>query len=116
MSPSRWSEWINCPSSHSASTSHAGRSTMCGRNEMKVKKRQRSFAQGIRTKNAPSTAEIAPEAPIVAMIVLMGVYPRPFLKTMEPAVSATIERLEVSRRRLEPPVRVALDKKGGAAW
>jgi len=63
-----------------------------------------------------SVREILVLAPVVAMIVLMGVYPRPFLKTMEPAVSSTIERLEVARRRVESPLEVALEKRAEVAW
>jgi NADH-quinone oxidoreductase subunit M len=38
--------------------------------------------------------EIAVLAPVVVMIGLMGVYPRPFLQTMEPSVKALVARLE----------------------
>jgi NADH-quinone oxidoreductase subunit M len=38
--------------------------------------------------------EIAVLAPVVAMIVIMGVYPRPFLQTMEPSVKALVARLQ----------------------
>jgi NADH-quinone oxidoreductase subunit M len=38
--------------------------------------------------------EVAVLAPVVAMIVVMGVYPRPFLRTMEPSVKALVERIE----------------------
>ncbi|TMA79165.1 MAG: NADH-quinone oxidoreductase subunit M [Deltaproteobacteria bacterium] len=38
--------------------------------------------------------EIAVLAPVVAMIVVMGVYPRPFLRAMEPSVKALVARIE----------------------
>jgi NADH-quinone oxidoreductase subunit M len=38
--------------------------------------------------------EIAVLAPVVAMIVVMGVYPRPFLQLMEPSVKAIVARIE----------------------
>jgi len=38
--------------------------------------------------------EIAVLAPVVAMIVVMGVYPRPFLRAMEPSVKAVVARIE----------------------
>jgi NADH-quinone oxidoreductase subunit M len=41
--------------------------------------------------------EVVVLAPVVAMIVLMGVYPRPFLQTMEPSVRALVERIEARR-------------------
>ncbi len=63
-----------------------------------------------------SVREILVLAPVVAMIVFMGVHPRPFLKVMEPAVSSTIERLEVARRRMEPRIAVALEKRAEVAW
>ncbi len=59
-----------------------------------------------------SVREIAVLTPILALILLMGVYPRPFLKTMEPAVLATVERLELARHRreMDSSVRVALNQ------
>jgi NADH-quinone oxidoreductase subunit M len=41
--------------------------------------------------------EIVVLAPVVAMIVVMGVYPQPFLRTMEPSVAALVERMETRR-------------------
>jgi NADH-quinone oxidoreductase subunit M len=38
--------------------------------------------------------EVAVVAPVVAMIVVMGVYPAPFLRTMEPSVRALVARME----------------------
>lgn len=43
--------------------------------------------------------EIAVLVPVVAMIVVMGVYPAPFLKTMEPSVKAIVARLEKAQAR-----------------
>jgi NADH-quinone oxidoreductase subunit M len=43
--------------------------------------------------------EIAVLVPVVAMIVIMGVYPAPFLKTMEPSVKALIARIEKGQPR-----------------
>ncbi len=37
--------------------------------------------------------EIAVLAPVVAMIVVMGIYPAPFLRTMEPSVKALLARI-----------------------
>ena len=53
--------------------------------------------------------EIAVLAPVVAMIVVMGVYPRPFLRTMEPSVKALIARMQAHTEPAEapPPTRVA---------
>jgi NADH-quinone oxidoreductase subunit M len=42
--------------------------------------------------------EIAVLAPVVAMIVLMGVYPRPFLRTMEPSVKALVARMQPAEK------------------
>ena len=41
-----------------------------------------------------SRRELTVLVPVVAMIVLMGVYPRPFLKRMEPAVEAFVARVQ----------------------
>ncbi len=45
--------------------------------------------------------EIAVIVPVVAMIIVMGVYPTPFLRTMEPSVKALIARME-SRQQARP--------------
>jgi NADH-quinone oxidoreductase subunit M len=41
-----------------------------------------------------STREIVVLAPLIAMIVFMGVYPQPFLRRMEPAVEAFVARVQ----------------------
>ena len=43
--------------------------------------------------------EVAVLVPVVAMIVVMGVYPTPFLKVMEPSVKALIARMEKGQAR-----------------
>ena len=48
--------------------------------------------------------EIAVLVPVVAMIVVMGVYPRPFLRAMEPSVKALVARIE-ARRSARPHQR-----------
>ena len=47
--------------------------------------------------------EIAVLVPVVAMIVVMGVYPRPFLQTMEPSVKALVARMEAHREHAAAP-------------
>jgi len=44
-----------------------------------------------------SGRELAVMVPVIAMIVLMGVYPRPFLSRMEPSVEAFVARVEQAR-------------------
>jgi NADH:ubiquinone oxidoreductase subunit 4 (subunit M) len=44
------------------------------------------------------------------MIVIMGVYPLPFLKAMEPSVKALVARMQAHTEHAEaatPPTRVA---------
>ncbi len=43
-----------------------------------------------------SRRELTVMVPIIALIVIMGVYPQPFLHTMEASVAATLERAGVS--------------------
>jgi NADH-quinone oxidoreductase subunit M len=43
--------------------------------------------------------EIAVLVPVVAMIVIMGVYPAPFLETMEPSVKALVGAMEKHQQR-----------------
>jgi len=50
--------------------------------------------------------EIAVLAPVVAMIVVMGVYPAPFLRAMEPSVTALLERMEARRAALREDAAV----------
>jgi NADH-quinone oxidoreductase subunit M len=47
--------------------------------------------------------EIAVLVPVLAMIVVMGVYPRPFLRLMEPSVKALVARMEPARTASVPP-------------
>lgn len=47
--------------------------------------------------------EIALLAPVLALIVVMGVYPKFFLERMRPAVSAVIQRVEAKSGTLAPP-------------
>jgi NADH-quinone oxidoreductase subunit M len=51
-----------------------------------------------------SRRELAVFVPIVILIVLMGVYPQPFLRRMEPAVQAYVAR--VQRKIAAEPTRV----------
>jgi NADH-quinone oxidoreductase subunit M len=46
--------------------------------------------------------EFAVMAPLLALIVFMGVYPKPVLERIEPAVSALVERIEVTTDYQEP--------------
>jgi NADH-quinone oxidoreductase subunit M len=50
-----------------------------------------------------SRREIAVLAPMVAMIVVMGVYPQPFLRAMEPSVKALVARMEAHRTAVAAP-------------
>jgi NADH-quinone oxidoreductase subunit M len=43
--------------------------------------------------------EIAVLVPVIVMIVIMGVFPAPFLKTMEPSVKALVERMAKHQQR-----------------
>ena len=43
--------------------------------------------------------EIMVLAPVVTMIVVMGVYPTPFLRTMEPSVVALVARIEAAQAK-----------------
>jgi len=49
--------------------------------------------------------EIAVMAPIIALIVLMGVYPKPFLETIEKSVASTVARAAATRV-VETPIPV----------
>jgi NADH-quinone oxidoreductase subunit M len=51
--------------------------------------------------------EIAVLAPVVAMIVVMGVYPRPFLRLIEPSVKTLVARMQTSHTGARPPTTVA---------
>jgi NADH-quinone oxidoreductase subunit M len=52
-----------------------------------------------------SRREVAVLAPVMAMIVVLGVYPAPFLRVMEPSVRALVERLEARRAGVTAIVR-----------
>ena len=43
--------------------------------------------------------EVAVLVPVVAMIVIMGVFPTPFLRVMEPSVQKLVERMEKHQQR-----------------
>ena len=51
-------------------------------------------------------------APIVALIVLMGVYPRPFLTRIEPAASAALKRITVAAPSAASLSRTDLNENG----
>lgn len=53
--------------------------------------------------------ELAVFAPLLVMIVVMGVYPRPFLRRMEPAVQAYLSRIEsrIAQPERETPEPIA---------
>jgi NADH-quinone oxidoreductase subunit M len=59
-----------------------------------------------------SRREIMVLAPVVAMIVIMGVYPRPFLATMKPSVDALVARMQARQART---AMAEHDAGGGAA-
>jgi NADH-quinone oxidoreductase subunit M len=58
-----------------------------------------------------SRRELAVFAPILFLIVLMGVYPQPFLSRMEPAVQKYVARVQqkIAAAPVTDPVRVAAD-------
>ena len=43
-------------------------------------------------------------APLVALIVIMGVYPKPFLERIEPAVTRLVEHVEANSDHVQPAV------------
>src|SRR5581483_75085 len=45
--------------------------------------------------------EIAVLAPLIALMLFMGLYPRPLLSRMEPSVNAVLGRVRVAQARLE---------------
>jgi NADH-quinone oxidoreductase subunit M len=61
-----------------------------------------------------SRRELAVFAPILFLIVLMGVYPQPFLTRMEPAVQKYVARIQqkIAAAPLPDPVRLAADAQG----
>ncbi|MEJ2678689.1 MAG: NADH-quinone oxidoreductase subunit M [Gemmatimonadota bacterium] len=46
-----------------------------------------------------SRRELAVLAPLVALMIWMGVYPKPFLERMEPSVTQLVEQVQTSRAR-----------------
>jgi NADH-quinone oxidoreductase subunit M len=48
-----------------------------------------------------SGREIAVMVPLVALMLLMGLYPRPLLSRMEPSVNALLDRVQAARARLD---------------
>ena len=48
--------------------------------------------------------EILVMAPLVAIIVVMGVYPKPFLERIEPAVTVLVDHVEANSDHTEPAV------------
>jgi len=69
-----------------------------------------------------SRREIAVLAPVVAMIVVMGVYPRPFLTAMKPSVDALVARIQTRQERTarlgrppQPDASVAQAPRGAKA-
>jgi len=70
-----------------------------------------------------SPREILVFVPIVIMIVLMGVYPKPFLSRMEPSVNkfiSTIKPVRATEAEVSQPVEFTLEKpaasSGGHEW
>jgi NADH-quinone oxidoreductase subunit M len=47
-----------------------------------------------------SAREIAVMAPLIALMLLMGLYPRPLLTRMEPSVAALLDRVHVAQARM----------------
>jgi NADH-quinone oxidoreductase subunit M len=58
-----------------------------------------------------SSRELAVFAPILLLIVIMGVYPQPFLSRMEPAVQKYVARIQqkIAAAPIAEPVQVAAD-------
>src|SRR5262249_24240756 len=52
-----------------------------------------------------STREVLVFLPILAMLFVMGIYPKPFLNRMEPSVQAYLVRMQVKLAAGEPPAR-----------
>ena len=48
-----------------------------------------------------SAREIAVMAPLVALMLLMGLYPRPLLSRMEPSVGALLGRVHAAQARID---------------
>jgi NADH-quinone oxidoreductase subunit M len=56
-----------------------------------------------------SWREIAVFAPIIVMVLWMGIYPSSFLKPMQPALASLVERVDAAQRAalLSPPTNIA---------
>jgi NADH-quinone oxidoreductase subunit M len=52
--------------------------------------------------------EVAVMVPLIAMMLLMGLYPKPLLSRMEPAVTQLLNRVEAAQAQLAPSVARAL--------
>jgi len=48
-----------------------------------------------------SGREIAVMVPLVALILLMGLYPRPLLTRMEPSINLLLNRVQAAQARLD---------------
>ncbi len=55
-----------------------------------------------------SSREVLVFAPLVALMLIMGLYPKPFLDRMEKSVVATLERAETKRVADETRIRQEL--------
>ncbi len=63
-----------------------------------------------------SAREISVMAPLLALMLLMGLYPRPLLRRMEPSVAELLSRVRAAQARLESarsPTIAALHAPGG---
>ena len=58
-----------------------------------------------------SPREILVFAPIVVVVLWMGIYPTSFLKPMQPSLTALVERVESAKKqaalKAAPPTRLA---------
>ncbi|MCW5893488.1 MAG: NADH-quinone oxidoreductase subunit M [bacterium] len=54
-----------------------------------------------------SPREVVVIAPVIAMCVFMGVYPRPFLERMQPSIDRVIARVQAASAAQAPPTVVA---------
>jgi NADH-quinone oxidoreductase subunit M len=68
-----------------------------------------------------SGREIAVMVPLIALILLMGLYPRPLLTRMEPSINVLLNRVQAAQARLDSahartiaalaaPIRTVADK------
>jgi len=54
-----------------------------------------------------SARELAVMAPLIALMLLMGLYPRPLLSRMEPSVGALLGRVHAAQARIDREHREA---------